>query len=180
MELKMSTLMLMALTLGIGTALTAHSQSSEKPKKELLRVGVYDSRAIAVAYYQSEHWSKILKAKFQEMEEAKAQGDEKKIKELEAWGSGSQQKAHLQGFGTAPVHSCLDVIRDKLPDIARQAGVDVIVSKWEFDYRAPEAVVVDITDPMIASFNPSQRVLDIVREMKDIAPLSEEEAARAE
>ncbi len=175
MKLKTSTLILMAITLGIGTALTARSQTGEKPKKELLRVGVYDSRAIAVTYYQSEHWNKILKAKLQEMEEAKARGDEKKVKELEAWGSGNQQKAHLQGFGTAPVHSCLDVIRDKLPDIVRQAGVDVIVSKWEFDYQSPEADVVDITDPMVAAYNPSQRVLDIVKEMKDKAPLSEEE-----
>lgn len=38
---------------------------------------------------------------------------------------------------------------------------------------------MDITDRMIAAFNPSQRVLDIVldivQDMKDKAPLSEEE-----
>lgn len=178
--MKLMTIFMIAITLCIGIALTSRGHSGEKPKKELLRVGVYDSRAIAVAYYQSEHWNKILKAKFQEMEEAKAKGDEKKIKELEAWGSGHQQKAHLQGFGTASVHSCLDVIRDKLPDIARQAGVDVIVSKWDLDYRAPEAEAVDITDQLIVPFGPNQRVLNIVRDMKDKAPLSEEEAARVE
>lgn len=175
MRKQTSLVLLPAALLGVVYILTVHGQSAEKPKKDLLRVGVYDSRAVAVAYAHSNHWNNILKDKQKELQKAKEKGNDKKVKELEAWGSAHQQKAHLQGFGTAPVHEYLNVIKDKLPDIARQAGVDVIVSKWEFDYKAPDAEVIDITDQLIEPFGPSERVWNIVRDMKDKAPLSEED-----
>lgn len=125
MELKMSTLMLIAFTIGSGMLLTARSQTNRKPKKALLRIGVYDPRAIAAVFTHIGNRNKTLEA--------------------------------------------------KLPEIARQSGVDVIVSKWEFDYQSPAAEMVDITDSLVAALDPGQRVLGIVKEMKDTTSLSEEE-----
>jgi hypothetical protein len=147
---------------------------ANKPVKPL-RVGVYDSRAIAMACLRSEWWNNQVQEKMKEMEKAKAAGDEKKVKELNEWGESNQAKAHLQGFGTAPVKNLLETVKDKLPQAAQQAGVDIIVSKWQIDYQAKDAQVVDMTDAIVALYKPSEETLKIVEEMKKQQPVSEEE-----
>ncbi|MCE5185956.1 MAG: hypothetical protein LLF76_07510 [Planctomycetaceae bacterium] len=82
---------------------------------------------------------------------------------------------HLQGFGTAPVHEMLEPIKDNLPELAAANQVDMIVSKWEFDYIATDAEVKDITDQLVAFYNPGPKQLEWIRQMKDKTPLSEEE-----
>jgi hypothetical protein len=140
-----------------------------------LRVGVYDSRAIAVACLRSEWWNKQIQEKMKERDKAKAAGDTQKVKELEEWGQSSQTKAHLQGFGTAPVQTLLEPVKDKLPQVAQQTGVDIIVSKWQIDYQPKDAQFVDVTDAMVALYNPNERALKSIESMKKIKPLSEEE-----
>jgi len=140
-----------------------------------LRVGVYDSRCIAAACLRSEWWNKQLQEKMKERDKAKAAGDTQKVKELEEWGQSSQAKAHLQGFGTAPVKNLLEQVKDKLPQVAQQAGVDIIVSKWQIDYQAKDAEVVDMTDAIVALYKPSEETLKIIEEMKKQQPISEEE-----
>ena len=156
--------------IGIGE----ESRSSEK-KNERIRVGIYDSRAVAVAYAHSDYFRKKLDEKKQELEKAKSDGDTEKVKALEAWGSEGQHKMHLQGFGSAPVRDLLEPVKDSLPEIARSCGVDIIVSQWLIDYQAPNAELVDITNEMIKPFKPNERVLNIVESMKDKSPISEAE-----
>ena len=140
-----------------------------------LRVGVYDSRCIAAACLRSEWWNKQVQEKMKEMEKAKAAGDEKKVKELNEWGESNQTKAHLQGFGTAPVKNLLERVKDKLPQVAQQAGVDIIVSKWQIDYQAKEAQFVDVTDAIVALYKPSEETRKMLEEMKKQQPVAEEE-----
>jgi hypothetical protein len=147
---------------------------SNKPVKPL-RVGVYDSRAIAIACLRSEWWNNQVQEKMKEMEKAKAAGDTQKVKELEEWGQSSQAKAHLQGFGTAPVKNLLERVNKELAQAAQQAGVDIIVSKWQIDYQAKDAQVVDMTDAIVALYKPSEETLKIVEEMKKQQPVAEEE-----
>jgi hypothetical protein len=151
------------------------SRAADKGKRTLLRVGVYDSRAIAIAYANSDYWNKILTEKRAELEQAKKEGDAEKVREIEAWGPAQQTEAHLRAFGTAPVHELLVPVKDKLPDVAQKCGVDVIVSKWEFDYQSPDAEVTDITDEVAALYNPSEKTLNWIRQTKDIAPLPKNE-----
>lgn len=150
-------------------------KAAGQEKRTLLRVGVYDSRAVAIAYadstYNEEQYQK-LKA---ELDKAQARGDEEKIKAVKEQGSKSQERKHLQGFGTAPVHELLEPVKDKLPAIAAANEVDIIVSKWEFDYLAADAEVKDLTDAVVALFNPGEKQLEWIRQMKDKAPLSEKE-----
>ncbi len=77
--------------------------AEEKKAAKPLRVGVYDSRAIAIASGPTEWFNKPVREKMKEMEKAKAANDQQKIKELQAWGQQQQQKSHLMAFGTAPV-----------------------------------------------------------------------------
>jgi hypothetical protein len=141
-------------------------------KKQLLRVGVYDSRGIAIAYANSDHWGKILKEKQAALEKAKKEGDTGKVKEIEAWVPAQQVQAHLMGFGTAPVHERFECVKGKIPQVAKAAGVDVILSKWEFDYMASDADVVDVTMELAKLFEPKEKAYKWIEQMKDKKPIS--------
>jgi len=175
MAKKRIVLSLVCLVAGLAVwSLAAANTSVEQTNKQKVRVGVFDSRAIAIAYAHSEWNKNRLKAKMPEMEKAKAAGDTKKIKELEAWGNAQQAKMHKRGFGTAPVHDLLKHIKDEIPKIARETGVEVIVSKWDVVYQSPSVELVDITDEMVKPFKPKEKTLKIIKDMANHLPVSEE------
>jgi len=126
-------------------------------------VGTFDSRAVAVAYVQSDAFRTYLVAQradvAQVLERARSAGDEELVAELDALGPAMQKRLHEQGFGAAPVDDIIARIEEKLPDIARKAGVDVIVSKWTLTYRGPETEFIDVTGLIAAEFNPNERTL---------------------
>ena len=115
------------------------------------RVGVYDSRAIAVAFVGSPAYKATDGKKMAEMmaehSKAKAEGNQKRVAELEAWGKAQQALLHKQGFSTAPVDDILTHIQDQMPEIAKAAGVGPIVSKWDKVAlsKYPSAELVDVT-----------------------------------
>ena len=67
------------------------------PVAKPVRVGMFDSRAVALAYYrkfyQSPEFTARLNKLKQEHAQAKAAGDEEKAKKLEAEGRGEQRTA---------------------------------------------------------------------------------------
>ena len=79
------------------TFATAVLRAEEPPATtptNVVRVGTYDSRAIAIAFYRSPsftNWLADLKAKH---EKAKAEGNQKRVAEFEVEGKASQQLAH--------------------------------------------------------------------------------------
>jgi hypothetical protein len=170
----------LALVLVIGSCVVYSLVRAEDPvvntKKANLRIGTFDSRAIAIAYAGSEEFNQSIKKLMEEHKKAKAEGNEKKAKELEAMGQASQQKAHMQGFSTASVSECFEHVKDKIPAIAKQAGVDVIVSKWDLVYQSPDAEFVDVTDLMVKPFNPGEKQLKWIKEIQNHPPISLEEA----
>ena len=110
-----------------------------------------------------------------EYEKAKAAGDEKRVKELEAEGPAQQELMHKQGFSTWPVDNILEKINGKIPEIAKQANVAVIVSKWDIVYQRSGVEFVDVTDLMVKPFDPDEDTLTGVKEiqMQDPVPLEE-------
>ena len=155
-----------------------HACAAEK--KKLLRIGVYDSRGIAIAYAHSHFNDERYQAMKAQLDAAEAAGDEQKITELKEAGEKDQAKKHLQGFGTAPVHEYLEVIKDKIPVVAKDTGVDVIVSKWETDYLASNAEVVDVTTELAKLFEPREKAYQWIEQMKDIDPIPAAEIERLE
>jgi hypothetical protein len=149
-----------------------------------LRVGTFDSRAIALAYYRkflrSPEFVASLKKLTAERDQAKAAGDHEKAKKLEAEGRAGQEQVHSQVFGSAPVDELVAKIKDQLPEIAKRAEVDLILSKWNIAYRAPSAEFVDVTEPMATLFQPDQETWKIIREQMKHAPLSREELRKHE
>ena len=138
-----------------------------------LRIGVYDTRAVAVAYTHSEYAQAPLRAKMEEHKAAQAAGNTAKIKELEDWGQTRQRQLHRKGFGRVPVTDLLVHVKDRLPEAAARAGVQAIAS--DCDFHAPGVQIVDITDEIVRLYDPSPRVLSIVKDMKGKPPISLDE-----
>ena len=86
-----------------------------------------------------------------------------------------QRRAHEQAFSTGSVAGCLAKIKDSLPAVAKQANVQIIVSKWELNHQSETVQLVDVTDELVAMFHPSEKVLGWVRSCRNRAPLPVEE-----
>ena len=136
----------------------------EKTTKTV-RVGVYDNRAIAVAYAASKF--NPIDAKMKEYKEAEAvdkkQGAKLK-KELQKWAEEHQRLLHLQGFCSVPVDDLLSYVKDDLAKVAEKENVVLIVRRY--DYASDEVEVVDVTDQIVALYNPSEKTLRTVDAIK--------------
>ena len=147
-----------------------------------MRVGVYDSRAILMAFVGSAAHKASDGKKMAEMraeyDKAKAEGNQKRVAELDAWGNAQQALLHKQGFSTAPVDDILKHIKDQMPEIGKVAGVGVIVSKWDKETLAKykSAELVDVTMALVNAFHPTEQQLKASIDIQKQPPISLEEA----
>lgn len=175
---------------GILHTLASGTQPARVPPTEPTgarpRVGVYDSRAIAVAFVGSEVYmatdGKALAELRAEHEKAKAAGDTQRMATLEAKGKAQQAQMHQQAFSTAPVDAILAHIADQMPGTASAAGVAAIVSAWDRDALAmyPNAERVDVTMALVDAFRPNDRQRKSAIEVQKHPPISLEEAGKIE
>ena len=149
------------------------------PEKELsgslVRVGTFDSRAIAIAHYRTKAHASYIEGLKAKRAKAAAAVDKERVKALEAEGEASQELAHKQGFSTWPVNNLLEKIKGKIPEIAKQANVDLIVSKWDIAYQRSGVEFIDVTDVMVKIYNPDAQTLEILEQLKTQDPVSLEE-----
>jgi hypothetical protein len=152
-------------------ALTTLRQAATPP--EVRHVGTYDTRAIAIAHAASDHnpARKLLR----ELQAAQAAGDQRKVRELEAWGQKHQEHLHYLGFSHFPVGELLAPVQGEVASLAGSLDLDLIAPF--VDYRAPGVERVDITDDLVAIVAPSERTLASIRELGKHAPLLPEEVA---
>jgi hypothetical protein len=152
--------------------------TSETSAKGQVRIGKYDPRAVAVAWAASKPHAKIMAAKMEEMKKAKAEGDQAKVKSLEAWGKRHQAKLHSQGFSGADVSDIMATVKEQLPDVAKRAGVNVVVGKLDFAGQGVE--VVDVTDEVVKVFEPSERTLKMIEDLRKKPVVDEEVVTKGE
>lgn len=136
-----------------------------------VRIGTYDSRAIAVAYVRTDMHRKAMAEAIAERDNAKAAGDEKRVRELEAWGKAHQTRLHEQGFSTGSVTDMMEKIKAEIPAVAKDAGVLLVVSKWEVMYKDPAVEYVDVTLPLVRQFSSDPQVLRMVEELMTHDPI---------
>lgn len=164
----------LAVACGVGAAdavTGAEPSGAAKGKSVKLKVGTFDSRAVAVAFFNSEMGRRHAWEWAERYEKAKAAKDETKQQQLEAERQSQRRQIHMQGFSTASVANILDEIKDQIPGIAHEAGVDLIVSKWEIAYQAPGAELVDVTDLMVKPFHTSEKALGWIQDLKKHPPV---------
>lgn len=135
--------------------------AEDKPKDgaSSTRIGVYDSRAVAVAFAGSAAFNKQQKSFNADVARAKASNDQKELDKLKATSEARQQRMHNQGFSTEPVTDVLDTVKGELPGVEKKANVSALVSKWDKEALAkyPNATQVDVTPDLIDLFKPSDR-----------------------
>jgi hypothetical protein len=129
------------------------------PAEGVRRIGVYDSRAVAVAWVGSPTFNATMKPLYDEAATAKAAGDAERLKEINAKGEARQRQLHMQGFSTAPVDDILAHLGERLPAIRQTAGVATLVSKWDKAAlaRYEGAERVDVTMALVDALEPNAR-----------------------
>ena len=138
-----------------------------------VRIGVYDSRSIAVAAVGSDYYAKHIQPLEEAFREAKNDGNDELVKELEPKVWARRKQSHRQAFSIAPVDEMLEYIKDDLPGITAKAKVGPIISKWDKDALAKytSASQVDITMLLVEAFKPKAKSLKWAKEIQDKPPV---------
>jgi len=133
----------------------------------VVRIGVYDSRAVAVAWAGSEF--NPMHEKMQEFAAAKAANDTPKVAALEAWGQTQQRLMHLQGFGRVPVGDLLVPVQDQLRQLMIDRGLAAVT--MHCDQVSDQVELVDVTMDIVGLYNPSPRTIQWASELREKQPL---------
>lgn len=152
----------------------AHAAAqSPAPHTARDRIGVYDSRAIAIAFAGSPAQRKLLEPLRAAQQRAKQAGDQAEVARIDAQGRALQEQAHRQAFSTAPVDDLFEFIADALPEIRRAAGVATLISMWNETElaRHPDAERVDVTSALVDAFHPLDRQRKVIEEIRKKKPL---------
>jgi hypothetical protein len=133
-----------------------------------VRIGVYDSRAVAYAWFWSKEHQTDLERQRQAIKAAHDAKDTSLARKLDKALVEQQQSIHQQVFSGAPPTEALAVIQIRLPELLRQAGVSVLVSQWDAPalgaYKS--AVQVDVTELLTREFNPDEKRLEVIRQIR--------------
>jgi hypothetical protein len=109
------------------------------------------------------------------LDKAKAARDLAKIKELETWGVQQQRQLHFQGFGRVAVDQLLEPVKAQIAEIAREKQLAAMTMNC--DYTSEQVELVDVTDDLVRLYDPSEKTLQYVREIRKIKPTSLAELA---
>lgn len=156
----------------IAIAFTTLTSAAGAQSNVTERIGIYDSRAVAVAYAGSTFQQAKMNNLVSQQKKAKAAGDRKANARLEAEGRAWQAQLHRQCFGTAPVDDLLTHISNELPKIQTDAGVTQLISKWNQPELKKHASTekVDVTMKLVDAFHPTERQRNYAIEIQKKKP----------
>lgn len=145
------------------------------------KIGIYDSRAVAIGFVGSELYQSTdgleLSKMMEEYKAAEAEGNTKLMSELENKGQAQQDVLHQQGFGTAPVDNILQHIENQIPALLEEADVSFLISKWNQEAleKHSGAERIDMTMLLVDAFEPNdkQRKSALEIQKQDPIPSSE-------
>lgn len=137
----------------------------------IVRIGTFDSRCIALAYGRSAEFMTEIDSLRNAVAKAKDSGNEELAKELEQQGPTKQVLMHQQVFSNGSINNILVKIKDKLPALAKDNNVKMIISRWEIPFADETFEYVDITDQLVKFFNPDDATRKIIGEIKAMEPI---------
>jgi hypothetical protein len=162
--------LLMTLLSSSGLAPDAMAVSkSDRTDGSTLRVGIYESRAIALAFGRSElNMSRVRELK-QKHRQAEAEGNEEAKVECETLGPRWQELLHRQVFGDAPIPDILAILEPRMAEVREASGVDLIVTGVVA--TGDNIEVVDVTQEMMALFDLDEDSIKMANEIKSHPPI---------
>lgn len=139
------------------------------------RIGVFDSRAVVLACYNSKFSTQkeIFNSLGTQMKEAKEKDDKESIAKLEREAGLRQAMLHEQGFGTGSINNIIEPIKDKIAKLAEEQNLSVVVSKWELLFNTKDCEIIDVTEQMVNFFEPTDKIKSMVKEIMQTEPLKE-------
>ena len=136
------------------------------------KIGVFDSRLIAINNFRSESFQKEMQAMFADYKKAKENKDTAEIKKLDEKGPLMQRILHDKGFGRGSVAEIMERNSTELKALAKKEKLSAIVSKWELIASGEDVEVVDITLLILKEiYKAPEDVLKMYDEMKDMKPV---------
>ncbi len=137
------------------------------------KIGTFDSRAVAIAYYNSKDFKNTIESSMLDMKTAKEKGDKKAIAKIERENSLRQAMMHEQGFGRGSINNIIDLVKDKIAVLAKNENLTTIVSKWEVVYSGADVKLVDITEKIVDLFEPNERMKQMTKEVLKSEPVKD-------
>lgn len=165
MNTRANLLAFLALSLALATL--AFRPAADVPQ----RIGIFDSRAVAIACANSPTFNKIPAMLSERMRAAKEKGDKKEIAAIEREGMLHQVMMHEQGFGKGSVIGMLALVKDSIAALAVRENVALVVSKWEVVYSARDIELVDLTEKITEFFQPTERVKGWLKDVSKQEPI---------
>ena len=107
----------------------------------------------------------------QHSDSAMKTNDTLKIKEVSIQAMSYQHLLHQMVFSNGSAASILEQVKDKLPEVAKQAGVKIVISKYELTYQDPTVEVIDLTMEVAKLFNPAETIDKMVGEIQKSQPV---------
>lgn len=138
-----------------------------------IRIGLFDSRAVAIAYYQSNYHEQDLKKLLNEYNKASDAGDTLLAIKISNRVEVLQMIAHDKGFGKGTVNNILDRFKIQIDELANRENLSMIVSKWEVYSLGNAFEIVDITDEVVTIINPDPKVRNYYREIIGKVPIED-------
>jgi len=123
------------------------------------RIGTYDSRLVALAYYNSKDYDKFITEFNRSYQVAQSKRDSATIKKLLVRGPVLQRMMNDRIFGKGSVNLILDDYKLKVEAVGKANNVSMIVSKWEIPYKTAGVELVDLTWKIMAIWSPSEQVI---------------------
>lgn len=106
----------------------------------------------------------------EEHDKAKSEGNELRMKELEAEAQEIQELIHKQVFSGAPIDDILALIKNDLPKVAKAANVKLIASAVL--HSGSDVKLVDITMEMCAPFEPDEETRKMIKDIIAETPVA--------
>ena len=137
-----------------------------------IRIGTYDSRMIAIAYYNSKYF-KLMPEVRQKMKDAKEKNDTIEIQRIEREMPLRQAYMHEQGFGKGSVCYMMDDIKGNVSELAKFEKLDIIVSKYELNFVGSNFETIDISEKLANLFEPTMDVKTMFQDLQNNEPVKD-------
>jgi hypothetical protein len=146
------------------------------------RIGVYDSRAVAFAWFWTQAHQTNLNQQMEQAKAAKLAGETNIFKQLAKNLADEQKKMHHEVFGTEPAVEAMKSLEPRLPEIQQRAGISTLVSKWDAETlkKHETAQQIDVTDVLVSEFQPTAEQLKTIAEIKKQKPVPVEKIKDAD
>ena len=147
------------------------SKGFAQQKSAAMKIGTYDSRIVTFAWSRSDFFGQRLAKIRQQSDSAEKAHDTVKLKEVSVGAISYQHLLHQMVFSSGSAAFIMALVNDKLPGLAKSAGVSIILSKWELTWSDPGVEIVDLTSQVAALFNPKDNIDKMAGEMTKQDPI---------